>query len=614
MDSVKNIRNVAIIAHVDHGKTTLVDQMLKTAKVFSDHQEVEERVLDRHDLEKERGITIFSKNCSLHWKGVRINLIDTPGHADFGGEVERVLRMADAALILACAHEGPMPQTRFVLQKAMMHKLNLLIVVNKVDRKDGRPLEARDEVLELLIDLEASDDVLETPVIFASARDGRAALSMSDFESSTSIECLLDAIVSHVKAPKADRDKPFRMAVSQVDYDSYIGRIAIGKVDQGSLKPGSRALRCVWNGPEESSEVKKVFRFEGIGRAEQDLIRAGDIAGIAGIENIAIGDTICQLGAPDRLEPVAIDSPTVAMRFIATNSPFRGREGTYVTSRQLRERLEREARSNVALRVSMTEAADQFEVAGRGILHLGILIEEMRRQGYEFQVSQPKVIERTGPDGERLEPIELCIVDVLESVSGKVIEILGERRGELRSVQPLGSMARLEFEVPARGLIGVRGRLLTATSGEASLNHQFLKYDLYKGSIPQRLSGVQIAHETGKTTTYALEGLEGRGQLFVPAGVDVYEGQIVGEHCRDSDIEVNVCRKKNLTNIRSSSADRKLLLAPPRTFSVEESLEYIGPGELVEITPTSVRLRKVFLKAKDRKKAKMAKAGIQLNI
>lgn len=609
MDSVKNIRNVAIIAHVDHGKTTLVDQMLRFAKVFSDHQEVEERVMDRHDLERERGITIFSKNCSLQWKGVRVNLIDTPGHADFGGEVERVLRMADAALILACAHEGPMPQTRFVLRKAMMHNLNLLIVVNKVDRKDGRPLEARDEVLELLIDLEASEDILETPVIFASAKDGKASMSLEDFSSAENIECLLDAIVDHVKPPKAEPEKPFRMAVSQVDYDPYIGRIAIGKVDQGSLKAGARALRCVWEGKDETSEVKKVFRFEGVGRTQVDTIRAGDIAAIAGMENITIGDTICEVGFPDGLEPVAIDSPTVAMRFIATNSPFRGREGEFVTSRQLRDRLEREARSNVALRVSKTEAADQYEVAGRGILHLGILIEEMRRQGYEFQVSQPRVIEKTGENGERLEPIELCIVDVVETFAGKVIEIMGERRGELRSVVPMGSTSRLEFEIPARGLIGVRGRILTATSGEASMNHQFLKYDVFKGAIPQRLVGVQIASETGKTTTYALEGLEDRGPLFVGPSIDVYEGQVVGEHCRDTDIEVNVCRKKALTNIRSSSSDRKLMLAPPRVFSVEEALEYIGHDELVEITPKSLRIRKVKLNAKDRKKAKMKAKG-----
>jgi GTP-binding protein len=612
MATLQNIRNVAIIAHVDHGKTTLVDQMLKTAKVFSDHQEVEERVMDRHDLERERGITIFSKNCSLNWKGVRVNLIDTPGHADFGGEVERVLRMADAALILACAHEGPMPQTRFVLRKAMMHDLKLIIVVNKVDRRDGRPIEARDEVLELLIDMEASEDVLDTPVIFASARDGLAALNMEEFADATSIECLLDAIVSHVEPPKADLGKPFRMAISQVDYDPYLGRIAIGKVDQGKLNAGQRALRCIWDGPEESSEIKKVYRFEGIGRVEQASIQAGDIAAIAGLENIAIGDTICALNHPDRLEPVAIDSPTVAMRFIATNSPFRGREGDLVTSRQLRERLEREARSNVALRVSMTESADQYEVAGRGILHLGILMEEMRRQGYEFQVSQPRVIEKTGPDGERLEPIELCIVDVLEEVAGKVIEIMGTRRGEMVSVQPLGNMSRLEFEVPARGLIGVRGRLMTATNGEASLSHQFLKYDAYKGDIPTRLVGVQIASETGKTTTYALEGLEDRGPLFVPAGIDVYQGQIIGEHCRDTDIEVNVCRKKALSNVRSSGADRKLMLAPCRTFSVEEALEYIGEDELVEITPKSVRLRKVKLNAKDRKKALRLK--VKLNI
>ena len=606
MTPLDQLRNIAIIAHVDHGKTTLVDRLLQTARVFAEHQAVEERVLDRHDLERQRGITIFSKTCAIDWKGVRINLIDTPGHADFGGEVERVLRMADAALILACAFEGPMPQTRFVLRKALAHDLKLIIVVNKVDRPESRAAEVHDEVLELLIDLEAGEDVLETPVVYASARDGRAALSLEDFETADSIECLLDTIVSHVPPPRAETEKPFRMAVSQIDYDSYLGRIAIGRIDRGSIRQGASIARCIYQGKTLSGEVKKLYRHSGIGRIETDEVGAGDIAAIAGIENVNIGDTLCHPDAPEPLPPVAIDAPTVAMRFIANDSPFRGKEGEFVTSRQLRDRLMREALSNVALRVSETDSADQFEVAGRGLLHLGILIEEMRRDGYEFAVSQPRVLEKEGENGERLEPIETCIVDVVEDYAGKVIEILGARRGDLLGVTPNGTMSRLEFEIPARGLIGVRPRLMTATSGEASLSHRFLKYDTWRGPLPTRTAGVQVAMETGKSTAYSLESLEDRGPLFVGPAEEVYCGQIVGEHCRDDDIEVNVCKKKNLTNIRSASADRKLLLAPPRTFSIEDALEYIDEDELVEFTPKSIRLRKIQRDAKVRKRARHA--------
>jgi len=601
MASHESIRNVAIIAHVDHGKTSLVDRLLKCAEVFSEHQTVAERVMDRHDLERERGITIFSKNCAVDWKGVRINLIDTPGHADFGGEVERVLRMADGALILACAFEGPMPQTRFVLRKALLHDLSLLCVVNKVDRKDARPEEARDELLELLIDLDAGDDVLETPVIFASAKEGRAGLTLEEFNEATDVASILDAIIEHVPPPRCEPDGAFQMAVAQIDYDKFLGRIAVGKIRRGAIKIGA-ALRCPWGEDHRQVELKKLFGFQGISRVEVDEVRAGDIAAVSGIEGIEIGDTICALGAPEPLEPVEIDAPTVSMRFSATDSPFRGLEGDYVTSRQLRDRLFREAKQNVALRVSETELPDEFEVAGRGVLHLGILVEEMRRQGYEFQVAQPRVLEQESEDGTRLEPIEICVIDVLEKYSGKAIEILGQRRGELRTVRQHSGMTRLEFEIPSRGLIGVRTRLLNATCGEASLHHQFLKYDSYRGAVPQRLMGVQIAHETGRTTSFALDGLDARGPLFVAPGAEVYAGQVVGEHCRDNDIEVNVCRKKHLTNIRAGQADRKLVIAPPRIFNVEESLEYIGPDELVEFTPKAIRMRKRQLDHKKRKR------------
>jgi GTP-binding protein len=607
LHDVSKIRNVAIIAHVDHGKTSLVDRLLKEARVFRDNQAVGEFIMDRHDIEKERGITIFSKACAVEWKGHRINIIDTPGHSDFGGEVERVVRMADAALVLVCAADGPMPQTRFVLRKALAQGLKLVIVVNKCDRKDGRPHESVQELLSLLIDLEAPEDVLEAPVIYASAREGRAAKTLEAFQDAKDASVLLDTIIESVPAPVVDRTGPLQMAVSQIDWDDYVGRITVGKLTRGTLKVGDTFVLIKADGRQVRGEAKKLFHFEGLNRIPCDEVGAGDIVAIAGLDDVDIGDTLCH---PDKLEAlgrVKVDAPTVSMHFIATDSPFRGREGDKITSRQLRERLYREAKQNVALRITDTELMDKFEVAGRGVLHLGILIEEMRREGYEFQVSRPKVIEQTGPNGERQEPIEICIVDVLDQYQGKVIEILGSRRGELlRMHQHGGSTVRLEFMIPSRGLIGVRSRILNATCGEATFVHQFHEYGPWKGPIPGRTTGSLIASDPGKVRTYALDALQDRGTLFCEAGEEVYVGQIVGQHVRVEDIDVNVCKEKALTNVRAAAADRKLIVAPARRFDqeggVEEALEYIEDDELVEVTPKSVRMRKRILDEKKRRR------------
>ncbi len=601
--SPDKIRNVAIIAHVDHGKTSLLDGLLRDARVFRDNQAVSACVMDQHDLERERGITIFSKACAVEWKGHRLNIIDTPGHADFGGEVERVLRMADAALVVVCAHDGPMPQTRFVLRKALAHGLQLIVVVNKVDRKDGRAEEVPDELFGLLIDLGAPEEMLEAPVYYASAKDGRASTTLAGFPESTDLHCLLDGLLEQAPAPDADPEGPLRLGISQLDWDDYVGRIALGRVSRGEIRRGSRVLRVRPDGSSNSIEVKKLFQYRGLTRQEIDSAGAGDIVFVAGADEIEIGDTLCADGHPEPFPAIEVDPPTVAMTFVATDSPFRGREGDRITSRQLRERLWREARANVALKVEETDSSDQFVVMGRGLLHLGILIEEMRRQGYEFSVSRPRVIERTGPEGERLEPIEECVVDVAEGYAGKVIEVLGARRGELLSMQPRGDQVRLEFLIPARGLIGVRAILLNATAGEAVLNHQFREYGPWRGPMPERGTGVQIAMDQGKVTSYAIEGLESRGQLFVTPGEDVYAGQVVGEHRRPEDLDVNACRRKGLTNFRAASADRKTVLAAPRTFGVEEALAYIADDEYVEITPQSVRLRKRLLDSKARKRA-----------
>ncbi|MEZ6183957.1 MAG: translational GTPase TypA [Planctomycetota bacterium] len=598
----ERIRNVAVIAHVDHGKTSILDGLLRDAQVFQDHQVMTECVMDQHDLERERGITIFSKACSLDYKGHRLNVIDTPGHSDFGGEVERVLRMVDAALVVVCAHDGPMPQTRFVLRKALAHGLEVALVINKVDRKDGRPTEVPDEVLELLIELGAEERMLEAPVFYASAKQGKAAPSLEAFEAAQDLTCVLDGLIEHVPAPKAKLKDPLRLGVAQLEWDDYVGRIALGRLDSGTLRPGQKVVVVDPDGKRVSGEVKKLFAFRGLKRTEITEAGAGDIVFVAGLDDIEIGDTICDPQAPHALPRVPVDPPTVAMHFVVTDSPLRGRDGDRITSRQLRERLWREARGNVALKVLDTDSADSFEVRGRGVLHLGIVVEEMRRQGYEFSVAKPTVIEQVGPNGERLEPIEDCVVDVAEGQSGKVIELLGARRGELLSVEPRGDQLRLTFTIPARGLIGLRPLLLTATGGEASLHRQFREYGEWRGTLPARGTGVQVSMETGRVTAYAIEGLEMRGQLFVEPGDEVYAGQIVGEHRRPEDIDVNVCRKRAVTNMRSATAERKVVLSKARTFGVEEALAYIQEDELVEVTPGSIRLRKRQLDAKVRRR------------
>ncbi|MGE0710576.1 MAG: translational GTPase TypA [Planctomycetota bacterium] len=602
------IRNVAVIAHVDHGKTSLLDGLLRDAAVFRHNQAVASCVLDRHDLERERGITIFSKACSVEWKGHRLNIIDTPGHADFGGEVERVLSMADGALVVVCAHDGPMPQTRFVLRKALAHGLKLLVVVNKVDRKDSRAEEVPDELFGLLIDLGAAEDHLESQVFFASAKDGRAATSLEGYAEATDMHVLLDALIEHVPPPPVDAEGPLRLGVSQLDWDDYVGRIALGRIVRGALRSGERVMCVKPDGTSTTAEAKRLYRYQGLERTEIESAGAGDIVFVSGIEEVEIGDTICALGSPDPFPAFTVDPPTVSMRFIATDSPFRGRDGDRITSRQLRDRLYREARANVALQVRDTETSEQFEVRGRGLLHLGILIEEMRRQGYEFAVSRPRVIEKTGPDGERLEPIEDCLIDVTEEHSGKAIEVLGTRRGELVNVTHRGDQVRLEFVIPARGLIGIRATLLNATQGEAVLSHQFREYGPWRGSMPKRKTGTQVAMDQGRVTAYAVELLESRGQLFVEPGDEVYVGQVVGEHRRPEDLDVNITRKRAVTNMRSATAERKTVLSAPRRFGVEDALAYIASDELVEVTPGHVRLRKVQLDAKARKRLAKSEA------
>jgi GTP-binding protein len=597
------IRNIAIIAHVDHGKTSLVDGLLKEGRVFRTNENVTDCVMDRNDLERERGITIFSKACAIDYRGKRVNIIDTPGHADFGGEVERVLRMADGAILVVCAHDGPMPQTRFVLRKALEHKLKLVVLINKVDRRDSRPEEVPDEVMSLLIDLGAPEDLLDAPVLFASAREGKSGRTMAEYAAcTTGLAPVLDALLERIPAPAVEPAAPFQMAIAQCDWDDYIGRIVLGRVQRGSLKIGQRVSIVKSETEAKSFEVKKLFQYRGMARTDIEEAGAGDIVMVAGMDQASIGDTVCD---PEHLEPlprVHVEPPTVSMNFVATDSPFRGRDGDKVTSRQLRERLMREARANVALRVEETDTSEQFVVKGRGILHLGILVEEMRREGYEFSVARPRVIERTSETGERLEPIEDCIVDVTKGVDGKVIEILGARRGELVRMSSRGDQTRLEFVIPSRGLIGVRAWILTATRGEATMTHQLKEYGAWRGPIPDRLTGVQVSMETGRVTAYAIEGLEARGTLFVEPGDETYVGQLVGENARAEDLDVNICRKKALTNVRSAGAERKIVLAVPRKFSVEEALAFIAEDELVEITPKTLRLRKRILDPGARKR------------
>ncbi|MEW6743307.1 MAG: translational GTPase TypA [Planctomycetota bacterium] len=597
---MRDIRNVAIIAHVDHGKTTLVDRMLQQSGVFRANQPQIDRVLDSNDLERERGITILAKNTAIQLGGTKINIIDTPGHADFGGEVERVLSMADGCLLLVDAFEGPMPQTRFVLRKALERLLRPLVVINKIDRSDARPAEVLDEVLELFLDLDADDALLDFPVIYASAKEGYARRAPED--TNRDLVPLFQAILDYLPAPAADLAGAFRFQVSTIDYNDYVGRIAIGRISRGVARSGAPVVVLRADGSVQPARIGHVLVFGGLERLRVEQAGAGDIVALEGIGEVDVGDTLADPEVPEPLPRVTVDEPTLSMVFRVNDSPFAGREGTYLTSRRLRERLFRECRSNVALRVEETPEADAFAVSGRGTLHLGILTENMRREGYEFAVGKPKVILRY-EDQEELEPIELLVMDLPVASSGRVIELLGPRRGVMRRMDTKRGRMLVEFEIPARGLIGLRSRVLTVAGGEAIMHHNFLHYGPYRGPIPGRSNGVLVSMEDGMATAYALDALADRGSFFVRPGDGVYEGMIVGEHCKPGDIIVNVCREKRLTNIRAAGADKKIQLTPPRVLALEEALEFIEEDELVEVTPRAVRLRKRLLTLKERKRA-----------
>ncbi len=589
-----DLRNIAIIAHVDHGKTTLVDEMLKQGGAFRENQEVEDRVMDSNDIERERGITILAKNTSVKYNGVKINIIDTPGHADFGGEVERVLKMVDGVLLLVDAAEGPMPQTRFVLSKALELGHKIIIVVNKIDRPDARLDEIGDEVLELLLDLDASDEQLESPILFCSGRAGTC--SLSQYEAGTDLKPLFDTILDYIPAPEGDENGPMQMLISSIDYNDYVGRTGIGRVERGVIKVNQPVIVGDYHETKKpyNSKIVTISQIEGLGKANVDEAKVGDIVWISGIENITIGDTLC---AADNYEPlpfVKISEPTVEMTFSVNDSPFAGREGKFVTSRQIRERLFKEVLRDVSLRVSETESTDAFRVCGRGEMHLSILIENMRREGYELGVSTPKVLMKE-IDGVLCEPMERLVIDVPEDCTGPVMEKMGTRKGELQSMHPQGSRMRLEFIIPARGLFGYKSEFLTDTKGEGVMSSIFENYQPYKGDIPRRNTGSLISFETGEAVTYGLYNAQERGSLFIGAGTPVYEGMVVGASPKVEDLVVNVCKKKHLTNTRASGSDDALRLVPPRKLSLEDSLEFIADDELLEVTPKSIRIRKRIL-------------------
>jgi GTP-binding protein len=603
VESVRNdIRNIAIIAHVDHGKTTLVDAMLKQSGIFRSNEKVVERVMDSNDLEREKGITIMSKNTAVLFNGTRINIVDTPGHADFGGEVERILKMVDGVLLLVDAYEGAMPQTRFVLRKALGLHLKPIVVINKIDRKEARPNEVIDEILDLFIELGADEDLLDFPVVYASARNGYAKLSLSD--QSDNLEPLFATILEHIPAPMGKMEAPLQFLVSSLDYDDYIGRIAIGRVERGTIRRDQQAVICKRDGKVVPVKISSLQNFQGLKRADIDSASIGEIIAVSGISDITIGETICDKECPEPIPFVDIDEPTISMFFMVNNSPFAGREGTYVTSRHLRERLFKEMETNVSLRVEETDSPDCFKVSGRGELHLAILIETMRRQGYEFQVSKPEVI-TIEQNGQIYEPIEYLVVDVPEESMGSVMEKLGMRKAEMVNMHsPAQGYVRLDFKIPARGLIGYRSEFLTDTRGNGIMNHVFHGYEPYKGEIKGRLRGALVAWETGESVTYGLYNAQERGSLFIGPNVPVYEGMIVGECSRNEDIVINVCKKKHVTNMRASGSDEALRLVPPMNMSLEQSLEFIEDDELVEITPLSIRLRKKILNSEQRAKVK----------
>jgi len=614
MSTNANIRNLAIIAHVDHGKTTLVDQMLRQAGAFRANQQVEERVMDSNPLERERGITILAKNTAVSWGGTKINIVDTPGHADFGGEVERILRMVDGVLILVDAAEGPMPQTRFVTRKALSLGLRPIVAINKIDRADAEPLRVHDEVLGLFIDLEATHEQLDAPFLYTSSRAGTATAELD--HPGTDLKPLFQSILDHVPAPSGNSDLPFQMLVSTLDFSTFLGRMAIGRIERGRVKVGDQVALLPLGAPGmvseeiiEHSRITKLFTFDGLHKVEVEEAAAGDIVVLSGLEGIEIGKTITAVDTPERLEGIAVEEPTISVDFIINNSPFAGREGKFVTSRQVRDRLFRELERNVALKVQDTESPDTWAVAGRGELHLGILMETMRREGYEFQVSRPRVITRIGEGGERLEPYEELMIDVPEEYIGTVIEKLGPRRSELTEMKNPGQgMVRMTFRIPARGLFGYRSEFLTDTRGTGVMHHRFLDYGPWAGPLAGRKNGVLVADRVGSVVAFALGNLQERAQMFVTPGDEVYEGMVAGENSRPGDMDVNVSKEKKLTNMRTTASDENVQLEPPRQITLEYALEYIEEDELIEVTPKSIRLRKRALAATDRKRAARAAA------
>ena len=601
----EDIRNVAIIAHVDHGKTTLVDELLKQSGVFRENQEVAERVMDSNDIERERGITILSKNTAIHYNGVKINIIDTPGHADFGGEVERVLKMVNGVILVVDAFEGAMPQTKFVLRKALDLDLHVIVCINKIDRPEARPNEVIDEVLELLMDLEASDEQLDCPFLFASAKAGHAVLDLN--QSPEDMQPLFETILKYIPAPEGDPDAGTQLLISTIDYNEYVGRIGVGKVENGSIKVNQEVMLANDHDPNKKKKVKvsKLYEFEGLDKTEVTEANIGSIVAISGIADIHIGDTLCDLENPQTIPFQKISEPTIAMQFMVNDSPLAGQEGKYVTSRHLRERLMRELNTDVSLRVEDTASPECFKVSGRGELHLSVLIENMRREGYEFAVSKAEVLFREDERGEKLEPMEIAYIDVPEEFSGSVIQKLSERKGALQGMN-LGNdgSTRLEFSIPSRGLIGYRGEFMTATRGTGIMNTTFDGYDLYKGEIQYRKQGSLIAFESGESVAYSLFAAQDRGTLFIGAGEKVYAGMVIGQGGKAEDVEFNVCKTKHLTNTRSSSADEALRLTTPKVLSLEEALEFIDNDELLEVTPDSLRIRKKILDARVRKRSK----------
>ena len=597
---MQDIRNIAIIAHVDHGKTTLVDKMMLAGNLFRDGQDLSGQVLDSNDLERERGITILSKNVSINWKGTKINIIDTPGHSDFGGEVERVLNMADGCLLLVDAFEGPMPQTRFVLQKALQIGLKPIVVVNKVDKPNCRPEEVYEMVFDLMFSLNATEDQLDFPVVYGSAKNGWMG---EDYKVPTdNINYLLDKIVEVIPAPRALEGTP-QMLITSLDYSSYTGRIAVGRVHRGTLTEGMNVTICHRDGSQEKTKIKELHTFEGMGHVKTPSVSSGDICAIIGLEKFEIGDTICDFENPEPLPPIAIDEPTMSMLFTINDSPFFGKEGKFVTSRHINDRLQKELEKNLALRVSpFGDATDKWIVSGRGVLHLSVLIETMRREGYELQVGQPQVIYKE-IDGVKCEPIEELTINVPEEFASKMIDMVTRRKGEMTSMESQADRVNIEFDVPSRGIIGLRTNVLTASQGEAIMAHRFKEYQPYKGDITRRINGSMIAMETGTAYAYSIDKLQDRGKFFIDPGEEVYAGEVVGEHVHDNDLVVNVTKAKQLTNTRASGSDDKARIVPRTVLSLEEALEYIKEDELVEVTPKSMRMRKIILDHNDRKRA-----------